>query len=452
MALGGGTWQFQNKILPGTYINFVSKVRAEAAIADRGYATVPITGSWGPAGKVFAVTAADFQTNSMKLFGYDYTADELKGLRDLFINAKTVYFYRLDNGSIKAKNELATAVYTGARGNDISVSVAANVDDTTKFDVSTYILVDGIQTRIDLQTGAIWSDIEDNDYVVFAKHDDTALAETAATPLAGGTDGDAITGTQYQAYLDAISPYYFNVMGYLGTDAKIQSLLVQFTKRMRDETGAKFQLVVQGLDGADHEGVISITNPVEDAGASPAAGVYWLTGAEASCAVNASLTNAIYNGEYTFKTDYSQQDLERALQTGRLIFHNVMRTVSGELVGEIRILKDINSFVSYTKKKNKDFGKNQIIRVLDQVAVDFANLFNTTYLGKEQNDDEGRKALWGDGVYLLNEYQRVRAIQNFDPDNLPLPTQGTDKGAVLWDMEIQPTSAMEQLYMAVVVA
>ena len=45
MALGGGTWQFQNKVLPGTYINFVSRVRAEAAIADRGYATMPITGS-----------------------------------------------------------------------------------------------------------------------------------------------------------------------------------------------------------------------------------------------------------------------------------------------------------------------------------------------------------------------------------------------------------------------
>lgn len=27
MALGGGTWLFQNKKLPGTYINFISKDR-----------------------------------------------------------------------------------------------------------------------------------------------------------------------------------------------------------------------------------------------------------------------------------------------------------------------------------------------------------------------------------------------------------------------------------------
>lgn len=452
MALGGGTWQFQNKILPGTYINFVSKVRAEAAIADRGYATMAITGSWGPAGKVFAVTAEDFQTNSLKLFGYDYAADELKGLRDLFINAKTVYFYRLDNGSVKASNDLATAVYTGARGNDISVAVAVNVDDETQFDVSTYITLDGVKTLLDKQTGAAWEDIEDNDYVVFKTHDETALEAVAATPLTGGSDGDAVTSAQYQSYLDAISPYYFNTMGYAGTDKSIQSLMVTFTKRMRDETGAKFQTVLYNYEGADHEGIISLANAVEDEGASPAAAVYWLTGAEASCAVNASLTNAIYDGEYTINTEYSKSELERLIQTGYLAFYNDMKTVSGELVSNVRVLRDINTFVSTTKKKTDDFAMNQVIRVLDQVAIDFANLFNTTYLGKELNDSDGRKALWGDGVYLLEEYQRVRAIQNFDPDELELPTQGTKKNAVLWDMEIQPTCAMEMLYMAVVVA
>ena len=29
MALGGGKWLSQNKILPGAYINFVSKARAD---------------------------------------------------------------------------------------------------------------------------------------------------------------------------------------------------------------------------------------------------------------------------------------------------------------------------------------------------------------------------------------------------------------------------------------
>ena len=40
MALGGGYWLFQNKTLPGAYINFVSKLKPFAEIVDRGYATI----------------------------------------------------------------------------------------------------------------------------------------------------------------------------------------------------------------------------------------------------------------------------------------------------------------------------------------------------------------------------------------------------------------------------
>lgn len=453
MALGGGTWQFQNKILPGTYINFVSKYRAEAAIADRGYATMALPLDWGPEDTVFPVTNEDFQENSMKYFGYDYAADELKGIRDLFINAKMVYFYRLANSPVKAANDLATAKYGGERGNAFSVEVAANVDEPTKFDVITYVLLDGVQTAVDKQKAlSTWADVKDNDYVVWKAHSETALKATAATPLTGGSNGQAVTSKQYQDYIDAVSPYYFNVMGYPGTDKEVIGLLKNFVKRMRDDEGAKFQLVVYGDDTADYEGIISIMNKVKDSGESPASLVYWLTGAEASCAINASLTNAEYDGEYTVDTAYSQLDLKRAIQTGRLVFHGVQENLSGELVGKVKVLTDVNTYTSFTKKKTKDFALNQVIRVLDQLAIDLANLFNKTYLGKEQNNPEGQKALWSDAVTLHKEYQRVSAIQNFKSEDIPIPTRGTEKTSVLYSETVQPTCCMEKLYCAVVVA
>ncbi|WP_307972921.1 phage tail sheath subtilisin-like domain-containing protein [uncultured Dialister sp.] len=452
MALGGGTWQFQNKILPGTYINFASKVRAEADISERGYATMALPFDWGPENVVFPVTAEEFQEKSLSIFGYDYTADELKGLRDLFINAKTVYFYRLSNNAVAAKNSMGTAKYAGARGNDITTEVATDVDDTDTFDVKTYIKVDGINTLVDNQKQVkAWTDVTDNDYVRWGRAGG-AMVATAGTPMTGGSNGDEITGAQYQAYIDAISSYYFNTMGYPGTDQKIQSLLINFCKRMRDDVGSKFQLVLYGMEGVDYEGVISIANKATDSGASPASLVYWLTGAEASCAINASLTNSTYNGEYTVDTNYSQRQLASGIQQGRLLFHNVHRTVSGELVGEIKVLTDINTFTSFVKKKNSDFSLNQVIRVLDQDATDIANLFNRQYLGSEQNDDDGRTALWGDIVALHKEYQRVRAIQNFKAEDIPVPTQGTQKTAVLLSYEIQPTCCMEKLYVNVIVA
>ena len=74
------------------------------------------------------------------------------------------------------------------------------------------------------------------------------------------------------------------------------------------------------------------------------------------------------------------------------------------------------------------------------------------YLGKVQNDDSGRISLWKDGVKLFEEYQRVRAIQNFKDKDLPVPSQGDEKTSVVWSFEIQPTTCMEKLYCTVVVA
>ena len=451
MALGGGTWQFQNKKLPGTYINFVSKVRAATDIADRGYGTMPLLLDWGVEGEVFRVEAEDFQKNSLKIFGYDYTAKEIKGLRDLFKNLKVGYFYRVNNNAVKATCNIATAKYAGKRGNDITIVISANVDNEGKFDVITYMAVDGSKTVVDKQLAvSAWADVKDNDYVTFKRSGEIAV--TAGTPLTTGTNGEASTGVQYQEYLDKIEPYYFNTLGVVTTDAKIQDLFIQFTKRMRDSVGAKFQTVIYGKENVDYEGVISIKNAVTDDGESPAGLVYWLTGAEASCLVNASCTNKTYDGEFTVNTNYKQSELEKAIVSGMLMFHRVADAVAGDVTGDVNVLSDINTFTSFSKQKNDDFSLNQVIRVLDQIAIDISRLFNKTYLGKEQNDNDGRVALWGDIVALHKEYQRVRAIQNFKPDDVPIPIQGEKKTSVLHEYEVQPTCCMEKLYMQITVA
>ncbi|MBP2635555.1 MAG: phage tail protein [Firmicutes bacterium] len=450
MALGGGTWLFQNKKLPGAYINFVSKVRPSTDFADRGYGAMALELDWGPEGQVFKVEVDDFQKSSTKYFGYDYTHDKIAGLRDLFRNLKTGYFYRLNNGTVKATCALATAKYGGSRGNDLTITIQANIDDEDKFDVITHLTTAGVRTIVDKQTVTDKTALTNNDYITWKA--DLTLEATAGMPLTGGANGEAVSGMQYQEFLDKIEPYYFNTLGCLSTESTIQDLYIQFTKRMRDSVGAKFQTVVYGKENVDYEGVISIQNKVIDAGVSPASLVYWLTGAEASCAVNASCTNKTYDGDFTVDTNYKQSELEKAITAGMLIFHRVADAVDGDITGDVNILRDINTFTSFAKSKNEDFSSNQVIRVLDQIAIDIARLFNKTYLGKEPNDDDGRIALWGDIVAYHKEMQRVRAIQNFVPDDVPIPAQGESKEAVLSEYQVQPTMCMEKLYCTIVVA
>ena len=100
MALGGGTFLVQNKILPGTYINFISAANASAALSDRGIATIPLPMDWGAEGRIFTVELAEFLKDSQKIFGYAYTADALKPMREIFKAAKTVHFFRSERAHV----------------------------------------------------------------------------------------------------------------------------------------------------------------------------------------------------------------------------------------------------------------------------------------------------------------------------------------------------------------
>ena len=164
MALGGGTFVTQNKELPGAYINFISAASASATLSERGIATMPLDLDWGIDGEVFEVTNGDFQKNSLKIFGYDYTHDKLKGLRDLFLNTKTLYAYKLTSGGTKAANTYAEALYCGVRGNDLKITIQANADDDTLFDVKTVLDT----AVVDEQTVAKAADLTDNGFVLLS--------------------------------------------------------------------------------------------------------------------------------------------------------------------------------------------------------------------------------------------------------------------------------------------
>ena len=439
MALGGGTFLVQNKVLPGSYINFVSASRASATLTDRGVATMPLELDWGPDGEVFTVTNDEFQKDSLKLFGHAYTDDAMKPLRELFANMKTAHLFKLNTSGQKASNKYATAKYTGALGNELKIVIEQNEEFVTTenevYDVSTFLG----SSCVDTQKGVkAVSELKENDYLTFSGSE--ALAVTAALPLTSGSNGTVQDAT-YQTYLDKIESYTFNTMGCATTNETVKSLFVAFTKRLRDEVGVKFQTVLFRYEKADYEGIISVENGLVSDDDAPSM-VYWVTGAQAGCEVNKSLTNATYTGEYDVYVDYTQAQLEAGIQAGKLMFHRVD--------DEIHLLTDINSFTSVTDDKNADFSSNQTMRVLDQIGNDIALLFNTKYLGKVPNDNAGRISLWNDIVTHHNQLQTLRAIENFSGENVTVEQGDTKKAVVITDY-VTPVNAMEQLFMTVIV-
>jgi hypothetical protein len=428
MGLGGGTFvTVGEKTMPGSYINFVSASRANFALSERGFVAIPLELDWGEEQKVITLSLDDFRNNSLTIFGYNFSDDAMKPLREIFRHARTVYFYRLGTGT-KAASTIATAKYAGTRGNKLKVVTTAIIsgETTTGYTVKTFLddmLVDSQEVS---GATATTDDLAGNEFVDWVA--EVSLA-AGTINLTGGANA-TITSGNYSSFLAAIEPYSFNVIGYAGTDSAIKALFAAFTQRLRDNLGIKFQCVLYQYTTANYEGVVSVENNAN--------AIYWTVGALAGCPVNKSVTNAKYDGEYEISTNYTQEQLETALKSGKFIFHKV-----GD---DIRVLEDINTLTTFTEEKSEDFKENQTIRVIDQIGNDIAAIFNTRFLGIIPNDNSGRAALWNEIVKHHSNLQAIGAIENFSGDNVNVQEGNTKRSVVVNDV-ITPINCMTQLYM-----
>lgn len=424
MALGGGTFVTQNKILPGSYINFVSLRNNNITLTDRGIVAFGLELDFFEEDKIINIEKKEFLNNSFEIFGFNYNDSKLKKIRELFIGAKTALIYPLSTDAVKATNDFATAKKAGIRGNDLTIIITNSVQKIGAFNV--ILKLDN--KVLDNQIVETATDLKDNDFVIYNK--EAVLSVTAGTKLAGGTNG-TVTGQTHLKFLSLLENEYFNILGTDTTDDDIKRTYIEYTKRMREEQGIKFQSVVYNYK-ADYEGVINVKNEVN--------AVYFVSGILAGCEINKSTLNTKYDGEYEIQTNYTQIELEKAIKNGEFTLHKV-----GD---DIRVLADINSLVTETVDKNKLFKNNQTIRVIDQIATDIASIFNNKYLGNIQNNESGRLSLWTDIVKHHEQLLKIGAIENFKDDDIVI-YQGETKQSVVIQDNITIVNAMSQIYMSV---
>ena len=314
MALGGGTFTTMNKLMPGSYINYVSAARAAASLSARGIAALPMKLKWGKIRRYFLWLQRILRKRQWMYLGTNTQMQrcfQLEKYLNMLRNACFISLVMVRQQNVK----MSKALYKGSRGNDLKHVVSANVDDASLYDVETYMG----NTLVDSQTVAQMADLKDNKFISWKT--DAEIEATAGMNLTGGTDG-TVTGEIHQAVLDALEPYAFNVLGCMSEEKSVISLYTAYCKRMRDDVGVKFQLVAKGAD-ADYIGVINLKNGVDDAGADTYALVPWVAGAEAGCAVNTTCDNMTYDGEYIVNVDYKNSEFKTMIENGEFAFHMV---------------------------------------------------------------------------------------------------------------------------------
>lgn len=444
--LGGGTWVTQNKILPGAYINVVSAARATATLGERGVVAIPLPLTTVDSGKVIEITSSEFITNPEDYIGTDVSENSMRVLSEVFKNATKCFIYNTAPSypvvTITLDGTTATTGIVITGGTTTVTQLGALTADSQELSDLFTVKING-ETKDWAENG---SDVIPAGAVieltaVTAGAMDTDV-KSAFTAMGATTVVADYTAPTVADICNALEPYDFNVLACYTSEATDIQAYTARIMQWRDNVGKKVQAVVYESPDADHEGIINVYSTVSDEGADKHALVAWVAGAEAGCAVNASCTNKMYNGEYTVVCDRTQSELEEAISDGLFVFHLVY--------GDVRVLEDINSLHTTTVDKGDDFKSNQTIRVIDQIANDVARLFNTKYLGVIPNDASGRVSLWADIVKHHNQLQDMRAIQNFD-SSLVTVEQGETKKSVVVNDVVNVVNAMTQLYMTIVV-
>lgn len=431
--MAGGTWTTQNKVRPGAYVNVRSNGNVGTSDSITGVVALPLALDFGPEGEVIEINVSSDLTR----FGYDLTHEKLLLLREALKQAATVLLYRVGSGGKAAAVEgslSVTALYGGTRGNDISVISKENVNITGAFDVETYL--EG--RLIDSQTVKTIGELIDNRLVSFTGEGDL----TAFSIVLENGSNTAATANDYMTFFSKIQVYDFNTIALPVKDEVTKAAGASFINRMRNEEGKKCQLVVAGY-AANSEAVINIKNGVvlsDGTLISPEQATSWVAGASAAAGVATSLTYKAYDGATDVTQRYLNSEIITSLQNGEFVFT--------EKRGSAVVEQDINSLRSFTTEKSRDFAKNRILRVLDDIANNSKKTFEDNFIGKVNADQDGRELFKADRISYFNSLQGAGAITNFSADDVVVEA-GNDKDSIVLNVQVQPVDAMEKLYMTV---
>lgn len=436
--MAGGIFSKQNKVRPGVYQNIKTNKMRMTGNGINGVVAIALELDFG---KEQAITRIEDETDIYEKLGYNLDDEKVLLLKEIIKETSKILVYRLNGGekasAIVDENKTITAKYPGIKGNEITVIIANNIEDTTKYDVITYLA--GL--KVDSQTISNYEEFEENDYITITGKGKITTATTIN--LEGGTTTSATETSAYPKFLEALELEDYNYIAYCGTSDVTKALIVTFVKRMNDQEGIRVKAVM-GDYAADYEKITTIKNGVilEDGTelTKEQCAAYFAALSSVSD-INQSNTYTQYKGAVDAKPRLSNRDTEKALKEGKIVF---TRRNDETVVIE----QDINSLVTFTVEKNLDFSKNRVVRALDGLQSDIKHIFEQSYIGKISNNVDGRNILRAAIIDNIKEKQNRGAFQNFVEDDVSV-VEGNNIDSVLINIAVQPVDSIEKIYMNV---
>lgn len=258
--------------------------------------------------------------------------------------------------------------------------------------------------------------------------------------------GASHTSTVLETALSKLKTVQFNTLCYPYDGSEYtanKTAIVTWIEALRTYEGIKAQVVLAN-QAADKESIINVANGVvlsDGTTLTAAQATAWVAGVTAGAKVSQSNTGKIYDGAVDVAPRMTKSEMEAAITAGKFIFKvNSAQNVSA--------VYDINSLVSTTVDKGQVFRKNRVIRTVDGINNDIAEIFESNFIGKVSNNGDGRSILKSYLVNYFNELQSLSAVTNFSPEDITV-SAGNDSDAVVISCHIQPVDSVEKIYITV---
>lgn len=258
--------------------------------------------------------------------------------------------------------------------------------------------------------------------------------------------GSAHTDVVITAALVKLKTEVFNTLCYPydGESYDANKLTIaSWIEAMRENEGIKVQGVLADY-AADSEAIINVSQGIKlsnNTTLTAAQCTAWVAGQTAGANINKSNTGQKYVGAIDVVPRMTKTEMEAAITAGEFIF-------KVDSAQNVTVVYDINSLTSITVDKAKQFTKNRVIRTIDGINNDVTVIFESNYVGKVNNNADGRSMLRATLIEYFNELQRLSAIQNFTAEDVVV-NAGVDSDAVVIDCFIQPVDSVEKIYITV---
>lgn len=451
-----------SQVLSGVYTLIQAAVEAVTA-GDRGVVTYPFTSNWGPVNALTLATSASEYKDLFNAAATDLTAAKI--YKHAFKGSpQEILCYRMATGSA-AKGILTLNDNTAVKSLELETlypsnrAFAAVVKDSLTVGNKILEIVEGSIKLLSIDASSmadLITQINNSDYIRVKTSGANFPATNAGATFTDGNNGEAVTATEYAAYLDVLEAdrqaNAFSLDGVV--DSAILTTTRTWVKRVRAE--GFYITFVQGgplsWDAsiatantastlANHRAIINVGNGLE--GDSSADLAIFIAARAASVALNRSLADE--------KVDYTT--VNKKLRPGE----RIVAKKSGTLVfvqdgNAILIDEGVNTLTGPGADEVVDMGKIRVNNTLDQIAKDL-EAFGVEYKKTRSNTDEARMtyASTVEDTYFkpLATKEVIQGNYSYEPDPAYHGDKAVNKPKIdeaFFLSAIWPVDSMERIY------